>query len=347
MALANEKLCELPARTRDVLLAVLDEYIDSGAPVASRSVARRSRLGISAATVRGTMAGLTELGLLCQPHTSAGRIPTHRAFRLYVDSLLGEALPAQPTMAAIQRDLSETTGTPEEFVRRAADLLTRETGQLGFFVGIPADGLTLQRVYFLRVSSQNVMALLVSRSGTVQTRVFEEHETDRRTLERVSERLSEFVDGFTLAAARARLSAEVEGERRRSDALWRRALSLGATVLAAASEVQLYLGDRSYLLTQPEFGDMERLRELLAALDEKQRMLRLLDRLLYDAGPSVGIGAEMDDPGVRACAVVTAPLGGSSPPVGGIGVIGPVRMRYDRVIPAVRQLSKQVSAHID
>jgi heat-inducible transcriptional repressor len=337
----------LPARLRRVLVAILEAYVESAQPVASKLVVRRAKLGLSSATVRAQMAELTELGLLAQPHTSAGRVPTDRAFRLYVDGLLAELPRAalRPASAGVDRALADTAGDAEELLRRATRLLSDATGQLGFVLAAPPESLRLRHVSFVRLSSERVLALLVSEHGVVQTRVFQESESDRRMLERISARLTEFVAGLTLAEARTRLAEAIEEARARRDALWRRVVVLGHAGLAAATEAEFYVGDTGVLLVQPEFSDLERLREVLAVLTEKERMMGLLDKLLRARALQVAIGTELDVPEIRECAVITAPLGASAP-LGGLGVIGPVRMRYDRVIPLVRELSGLVSHYL-
>jgi heat-inducible transcriptional repressor len=326
-----------------VLLAVLRGYVESGQPVGSRDALDFGELPFSSATVRGAMAELMELGLLEQPHTSAGRVPTDAAFRLWVDQLQREPLAEQSVSPRIARELADAGDASGVALQRAADLLTSITGQLGFSLALEREQLRLVQVHFVRVSSERVTALLVSDAGVVRTRLLEERESDQRRLDRVSAELSQLVAGLTLEEARARLQAEIDGERRRRDALWRDTLALGARGLevSAAAPAELYVGDRSRLLDQPEFADGERLREVLHALEEKQRMLGLLDKVISARGVRVAIGEELGDPGVARCAVVAEQLGPA--PLRGLGVIGPVRMRYDRIIPLVRYVSGKLA----
>jgi len=331
------ELAELPARLADVLVAVLRGYVESGQPVGSREALDFGELPFSSATVRGAMAELMELGLLEQPHTSAGRLPTEAAFRLWVDHLQREPH-VERVPARLARELEEPVA-----MQRAADVLTEVTGQLGFSLSLEREQLRLVNVRLVRVSSERVTALLVSDSGAVRTRLLDERESDQRRLDRVSAELSRFVAGLTLEEARARLHAEIEGERRRTDALWRETLALGARGLdvTRSATAELYVGDRSRLLDQPEFADGENLRDVLRALEEKQRMLGLLDKVISASGVCVVIGEELGDPGVARCAVVAEKVGPA--PLRGLGVIGPVRMRYDRIIPVVRYVSGKLA----
>ena len=340
---ATVELGELPGRLSEVLLAVLRGYVETGQPIGSRDALGRGELEISSATVRGAMGELMELGLLEQPHTSAGRIPTDAAFRLWVDHLLHEPQAERRVPARLARELAESPGGRTPALQRAADVLTEVTGQLGFSLAREREGLRLVQVHFVRVSSERVTALLVAEGGAVRTRLIDERDSDQRRLDRVSAELSQLVAGLTLEDARARLHAEIEGDRRRRDALWRETLALGARGLDvdAATTAELFVGDRSRLLDQPEFADGERLRDVLRALEEKQRLLALLDKLISARGVRVAIGEELGEAGVARCAVVAEQLGPA--PLRGLGVIGPVRMRYDRIIPVVRYVSGKLA----
>jgi heat-inducible transcriptional repressor len=332
----------LGPRLRDVLIAVLEEYVSTARPVASQRALLRSGLALSSATVRSAMVELSERGLLQQPHTSAGRVPTDGAFRLYVDHLLAQ----RPEPAAPAPELEEQSGSLDDWLRRLAERISLETGQLGFLVRPGRERQLLARLHFVRVSSERVLGVLVFGRGSVESRLIEERECDQRELDRFSARLSERVAGLRLDEARERLLEAVRHERARRDALWHRALRLGRLCLGGAeaaegAEGELFVGDHNHLLSQPEFRDLERLRDVLAALAEKERMLRLLDQLLEADRLQVMIGEELEAPDMRGCAVVTAPLG-EELPVGGFGVIGPVRMPYERVIPVVQGLRERL-----
>jgi heat-inducible transcriptional repressor len=302
------ELGELPGRLGEVLVAVLRGYVDTGQPIGSRDALGRGRArGVLGDRARA-MAELMELGLLEQPHRRPGadrrRVPA-----------LGRSPAARAAGRAAHAGAAARTGRVDEQARaalqRAADVLTEVTGQLGFSLAHEREGSRLVQLHFVRVSSERVTALLIAEGGTVRTRLFEERESDQRRLDRISAELSQLVAGLTLEEARARLHAEIEGDRRRRDALWRETLSFGARGLEvdAAAPVELFVGDRSRLRDQPEFADAERLREALRALDEKQRLLALLDKLISARGVRVAIGEELGDPGVIHCAVVAEQIG--------------------------------------
>lgn len=344
MAAVCTNLEQLSPRMAEVMVALVEEYIETAQPVSSSRVLERSGLAVSSATVRNSMGELAELQLLEQPHPSAGRVPTDRAFRLYVDGLL-EAKPPETVVSNSFRTALAGAAGLDDLLHRAADLLAEETGQLGFFVVAQADRLRVGEIRFVRVSSERVMVLLISEHGLVQSRVIEERRYDARTLERVGNWLTNFVSGATLAAARRQLASAIETERQRSNALARRALELGLLGLALLPGAELHLSDLNPLFGQPEFRDLRQLRELIAALEEKERMLELLDEIMQADVLRVAIGSEIDDPVVDACAVISAPFG-DGPALGGLGLIGPIRMRYDRLIPLVRRLSDTINGFI-
>jgi heat-inducible transcriptional repressor len=341
---------ELAERMHALLSAIVQEYIETSMPVSSRAALIRAKLAISPATVRTMMGQLEELGLLCQPHRSSGRIPTDLGFRAYVDALLAALPDTRPTVRALRA--GEPFPAPsqatqiEGVLRGAVEALSRETGQLAFSVGLPREHAVLRELRFVRVSHDRVLAMLVYRSGAVETGLFDELECTQPMLDRASAQLSEWIAGLTLSEARAALRSDVSRAREREDEPWRLAATLArAGTERSAVDVPFYLAERIRLLSQPDFEDVSRVRDVFLALEERERMLALLEKVM--TGPSlrigIGIGEELDDPEMRWCAVVIAPLSETSPRCG-IGVIGPVRMRYDRVIPAVRALSARVAS---
>lgn len=335
---------ELSPRLERVLRAVIETYVETARPVASGPLVTRSGLGISPATARGIMAELGALGLLSQAHPSAGRVPTDLGFRYHADAILRSLEARAPSDLGLEFDLDRTRN-PTDLLRQAADQLSLATGQLSFFLTSPPDPQVLCEVHLTRLSSERVIALLVSQRGLVQSRIIVDRDTPPAALERISARLCDLITGRTLAEARERLERAIEADRSEGDRLWTQLLALSWVNLEAPAEVALYVGDRAPLFDQPEFADVQRLRDLLSALEEKERMAHLLDAVIRAEAFEVQIGSEIADPDICSCAVVAAPLGGS-PALGGLGILGPVRMEYGRVIPLVRSLSHAVNRHL-
>jgi heat-inducible transcriptional repressor len=320
---------------------VVSAYVGEASPVGSEMISVLLPVSLSSASVRNTLAELSELGLVEKPHASAGRVPTERGLRVYVDELL-----APQSLA--EYEIRTLTGSVEEagvegVVHVASRLLSERTQQLGFVLPARLDRMVLQHVSFVRLSTERVLALLVSPDGRAYERVLEEGaDADQRELDRMAAALNERIAGKTLAQVRRFLIRETETLRSRAEHLLALAINLGSEAGAdeAGDEVDLVIATRLALLDQPEFRDPDRIRRLFAAIEEKQRLVEILDGVLADRGVRVAFGDEVEEPALRNCAVVAAPYGNDITPFGALGVIGPSRMNYARVIPLVEFLSQ-------
>ena len=330
----------LSARQGLVLSVVVSAYAGEASPVGSEMISVLLPVNLSSASVRNTLAELSELGLVEKPHASAGRVPTERGLRIYVDELLSP-------LSLAEYEIRTLTGTVEDagvegMAHVASRLLSERTQQLGFVLPARLDRMVLKHVSFVRLSTDRVLALLVSPDGRACERVIEERgDADQRELDRMAATLNERIAGKTLAEVRRFLIRETETLRSHAEHLLARAINLGAAVGAgeAGDEVDLVIATRLALLDQPEFRDPDRIRRLFGAIEEKQRLVEILDRVLADRGVKVAFGNEVDEPALRNCAVVAAPYGDEVAPLGALGVIGPSRMNYARVIPLVEFLS--------
>lgn len=341
----GESAEELSERQALVLRALVSSYVGEAGPVASETLAALVPVALSPASVRNTLGELAARGLVEKPHPSAGRVPTERGLRLYVDRLLDPARLGPWERRELAGVLGEAGG---DVVHAASQLLSERTRQLGFVVAPRLDRLVLRHVSLVRVSTDCVLAVLVSAAGTVYQRVIRDPgEADQPELERLAAVLNERASGRTLREVRSLLESEARALRSRADRLWGRALRLGALVDAAGgADGDLVIASRRALLEQPELQDAERIRQLFEALEAKQRVLGLLDRVLRDRGVRVTLGDEMADPDLRSFALVTAPYGDADSPLGVLGVIGPSRMNYARVIPFVDCLSRLVTEQL-
>jgi heat-inducible transcriptional repressor len=334
---------ELSERQRDVLRAVVRAYVGEAAPVGSVTISHLLPAKLSSASIRATLAELAEFGLVAQPHTSAGRIPTEEGLRIFIDQLLLRRGIAEYDRRAIAfrvdgADLSS-------IYHIAAQLLSEQTGLLGF-VAVPSlDRVVLQHVSLVRLGSDRVLAVLVSATGSAYRRVLEEGaDLEQRELDRIATLLNERVVGRTLRDVRSALAVEAASMRQQADALLDRALKLGSQALTADdSPEDLVIATRLALLDQPEFRDPQRIRDLYEAVETKERLLEVLNQMLEEQGVCVALGGEVDDPALRRCALVASHYGGDARPMGMLGVIGPNRMDYDRVIALVDYFSQVVS----
>ena len=324
----------LTPRQLQVLSALVGAYVGDAAPVASETVAALLPVRLSPASVRNTLAELHELGLLEKPHRSAGRIPTELGLRAFVTGLPEREL-APYEKRELEGHLPRDGG-----VEAASRLLTERTRQLGFVVPPRLDGVVLRNVSFVRVSSERVLAVLVAEGGRLFRRVLEEPgRGDQAELDRMAIVLRERVIGRTLRAVRDQLLAEARALRSQADLLLERILR-AVPDGEGGDEIDLVIGTHLALLDQPEFQAPERIRALLAALEEKERLVDVVSRMLDERGASVAFGGDLGEPALAHLAVVAAPYGRARGAIGSVGVIGPSRMDYARVIPLVKYVSR-------
>jgi heat-inducible transcriptional repressor len=327
---------DIGIRAKKVLHAVVSEYLATGEAVGSQTVTRRYALDISAATVRSVMGDLEDEGLLRHPHTSAGRIPTDRGLRLYVDTLLR----VRSLSASEKEDIRGRLGPAsesQEVMQRVTRLLC-ELSHLAVIVQAPRpESDSVSHVEFVRLREEQLLAVIATSSGQIQNKLIHiDFPLSPSDLERVNNYLNSLVAGLTLDQMRGRVLLELERERERSasDPVLARALGLAAAVMpVAAAAGEILLDGQSNLVA--EAVDLERARCVLRTLEEKDQIVKLLDRTLSAPGICVFIGAEANLADLSDISVVAASYGNDDRPLGTIGVIGPSRMNYSRVIPLV------------
>ncbi|MCG8592115.1 MAG: heat-inducible transcriptional repressor HrcA [Proteobacteria bacterium] len=330
-----------------MLRALVAAYVGEGGPVGSKTLSHLLPFKLSAASIRGVLAELGGKGLIEQPHTSAGRVPTEGGLRIFLDELLEppELAPSERRDLAFQ--LEEASA--DRLLAVVSDVLTRHTQQLGFAIAPRLETIVLQHLAFVRLTSDRVLAVLVSSSGEPHQRVIEDKTSGSQAdLERLASLLNERIAGRTLAQVRERLEREAEDLRSEADVLRRRALQLGLRATSpedVGEGAHLVVARRLALFDQPEFHDPDRLREVLGTLETHAHLLEVLDDLLAGDGVAVGLGQELAEPGLRGCAVVVGGYGGD-PSGGAVGVIGPQRMNYGRIIPLVAYCSELVGARL-
>lgn len=347
----NREHCENPPALSErqvlVLRAIVASYVGEAAPVGSRSISHVLPVALSSASIRNTMAELAELGLVEKPHASAGRVPTASGLRCFVDHLVLRDLDEFE-----RRDLAGSVGAlgPDAVIQSTSMLLSERTRQLGFVVAPRETGLVLRHVALVRLSTSRVLVVLVSQTGSASRRVIEDEESgDQAELDRLAVALNEHVAGRTLAQVRDALAREVGALRSRAHTLVERALLLGWRALEAEEDREpgdLVIATRLALLDQPEFQDPTRVKQLFGAIEAKASLLRVLEKMI-DARPvRVVFGEELDGADFEQLALVAAPYGAQDAPLGVLGVIGPRRMDYPRVVALVRYLGTLVTERL-
>ena len=327
---------DIGIRAKKVLHAVVSEYLATGEAVGSQTVARRYALDISAATVRSVMGELEDEGLLRHPHTSAGRIPTDRGLRVYVDTLLRVRSLSVTEKEDIRGRLGPASES-QEVMQRVTRLL-RELSHLAVIVQAPRpESDAVSHVEFVRLREGQLLAVIATASGQIQNKLIPiDFPLSPGDLDRINNYLNSLVAGLTLDQMRGRVLLEIDRERERSasDPMLARALALAAAVMpVAAAAGEILLDGQSNLVA--EAADLERARCVLRTLEEKDQIVKLLDRTLAAPGICVFIGAEANLTDLNDISVVAASYGNDERPLGTIGVIGPSRMNYSRVIPLV------------
>jgi heat-inducible transcriptional repressor len=341
---------ELSERQAMVLRALVAVYVGQAGPVASHTLSLLMPTPLSSASIRNTLAELHEAGLIDKAHASAGRVPTELGLRVFIDDLLELADLGPHHQRLLDRAFEGVDAA--ETPRHASHLLSEYTRQLGFVVVPRVEHQRLRTLHLVPVSSERVLVVLITENGGVIERIIEEVEpTPRRDLERIGRLLSERVSGRTLVGLRELLESERQGLRGEADDLLRRVWALGLSACQTQNDEDLVIATRLALLDQPEFSDPGRIRGLFAALETNQRLLDLLrqiaqaDRGETRVGLSMSLGTELGEPSLRDCVLMAVPYGmpAENGALGVLGVIGPQRMDYGRVIPLVHYCSELVT----
>lgn len=323
----------LDDRAKLLLKTLVERYIAEGQPVGSRTLSRASGLELSPATIRNVMSDLEELGLIASPHTSAGRVPTARGYRLFVDTMLtvqrGEI--AAPSLAPDQ---------PQKVISNAANLLS----SLSQFVGVvmaPRRSSVFRHIEFLRLSERRILVILVSPEGDVQNRViFTETDYSPSQLVEAANYLNAHYMGLTLEQVRERLQGEVDKLRGEIATLMQAAVTVGTEAMTQTQDEVVIAGERNLLAVSDFSSDMSHLRRAFDLFEQKAQLMRLLDIAGQAEGVRIFIGGESQVVPYEELSVVSAPYVVDGQVVGTLGVIGPTRMPYDRMIQIVDITSK-------
>jgi heat-inducible transcriptional repressor len=331
----------LDERARTLLKALVERYIADGQPVGSRTLSKASGLDLSPATIRNVMADLEELGLIASPHTSAGRIPTARGYRLFVDTMLtAQPIDLKGTNAPLESQLQPDQ--PQRVIANAAQMLS----SLSSFVGVvtaPRKASVFHHIEFLRLSERRVLVIMVAPDGDVQNRVIvTAHDYTQSELIEASNYLTQQYAGLTIEEVRERLKREVDVLRGEIATLMQAAVQAGTDAMASQEQVVIS-GERNLLTVQDFSSDMGSLRKLFDLFEQKTQLMRLLDVSSRAEGVRIYIGGESMVVPFEELSVVSAPYEVNGQIVGTLGVIGPTRMAYDRMIQIVDITSRLVS----
>ena len=326
----------LDDRSKMLMKALVERYIADGQPVGSRTLSRASGLELSPATIRNVMADLEELGLIASPHTSAGRIPTARGYRLFVDTMLTVQHDHLPTQ-------SLAPGQPQRVISNAANLLS----SLSQFVGVvmaPKRASVFRHIEFLRLSDRRMLVIIVSPDGDVQNRViYTESDYTQSQLVEAANYLNTHYLGLDIDQVREKLQNEVESLRTEIAALMQAAVTVSSEALTETEDEVVISGERNLLAVSDFSSDMGNLRRAFELFEQKAQLMRLLDVAGQADGVRIFIGGESQVVPFEDLSIVSSPYEVDGKVVGTLGVIGPTRMAYDRMIQIVDITSKLVS----
>ncbi len=339
----------LSDRAKRLLKALVETHIAEGEPVGSRTLARVSGLDVSPATIRNIMADLEELGLITAPHTSAGRIPTAAGYRLFIDSLL-QVKSLQPEVVIDFDSRIRGAQNIQGMMQSASQLLSNLTQMAGVVTLSKASMVTIRQIEFIRIGERRVLAVIVLDHGEVQNRVLLlDRDYSKSELEQAANYLTESCYGLELGQARARILQELKQLREDMNALLASAVALAeqALVTNESTSEDYVVAGQLHLMEYSELSDIDRLRRLFDAFNQRRDILHILDRCVSAKGVQIFIGQESGSKVLDACSVVSAPYTVDGRIVGVLGVIGPTRMAYDRVIPIVDITARLLGAALN
>lgn len=343
----NLEPAALDERSRNILLSIVKLHISTGEPVGSRTLSKQFKDGLSPATLRNVMADLEEAGYLTHPHTSAGRIPTDKGYRYYVDSILRQARISKSDEMAINRSLlGSEIGSAAEFMVRASHLLYQISDNVGIVVSPSPSQDILQHIEFVRITDGRILVITVSRSGLVRDRVIHVDENfSQDDLNMTARYMMENFKGLSLLAIRGEIMKRMSEEKDLYDRLLRNAILLcNRSLVHTEEQGDVYVDGTSTILGKPDFAaDTERMKALFRMYEEKGKLLKLLNECLAEstpAGISIRIGSENSIPSMKTCAIITSPYSYGENAVGGVGVVGPIRMEYARMVTIVNYIAR-------
>ena len=337
----------LDDRAQLLLRELVQAYTRNGQPVGSKTLLRLSRLDVSSATVRNIMARLEQMGLVAQPHTSAGRVPTAPGYRFFIDSLLEVGEPDAGAMKALSAELSPDK-TTQDLVHTATGLLSQMTHLAGVISVSRPTQIEVRHLEFMKLSDRRVLVILVINSDQVHNRVIQvDREYTELELSEAARLIGHYLIGSDFSQALARLREEIRQHRDDVASILESTLEVMGSVCGETDREELLTAGESNLLRFSELQDINKLQELFEVFDQKRELLRILEGCANAEGVQIFIGSESGYDVLEDCSVVGAPYRIGDEVVGVLGVIGPTRIAYDRIIPAVDLTAKILSSALN
>jgi heat-inducible transcriptional repressor len=339
---------ELDGRARDVLREIVMQYVSSGEPISSRSLAKSGRFVLSPASLRNVMADLEDLGYLHQPHTSAGRVPTDRGYRFFIDHLMKSRRLSSHERETIDGQVAQVSEI-DQVMHLASRLISRLTDQVGIVFLPTLQHMTMRSVTLIPVADFRVMVVVVGNNSVVMNKVIETRDSfTSEELEGISRYLTAEFAGRSLSSVHEMLTSRLNEERAQYDATLQKAIKIGIDAVGEIrpSDHDLFVEGAASILNKPEFSDAEAIRKTMVAFEQKERLLELLNRCFAEPGVQILVGSESRFTESYNFSLVATRYGSAASPIGLVGIIGPTRMEYARMATIVDYLGQALSRKI-
>ncbi len=337
----------LNPRAERILGAVIQNFVETAEPTGSRTIGKKFGIELSPATIRNVMSDLEEMGFLHQPHTSAGRVPTDKAYRYYVDSIIQSQPLTKEESAFIENSHLAAANQIEDLMGISSKVLSQLSRQAGLVLMPQISALVFNHIEFIRIQQKRILVVLVARSGMVENKVIEaEEDVSQENLDRITRYLNDEFTGLTLQEVRTRVVERMSQDKERFDRLMHTALELSHKALMEDESLKdaVHVEGASNIFAQPEFADnVAKLKEIFEAFEEKGRLVGLLDRCMTAGGLVILIGAENETEWMESCSIVAQTYGYNERALGTLGIIGPKRMQYARIMALVDSTAKALS----
>jgi heat-inducible transcriptional repressor len=331
-------------REKMVLELIMEGYINSAEPVGSGRIVKSIREKLSAATIRNVMASLEEQGFLYKPHVVAGRIPTYKAYRYYVNSLSTLRVPGKKELQALEMMLKPHYSYVEEIMEDASKVLAAISRYTSIVVEPKIDTMLFKEIEFVKLSRRTLLTLFVTSSGMVHTRLVNtDEDLDMAMLTSMKTYMNEKFGGVPFYALKDGILEDIKRDREAYCRVLAKIKETLETIIDETSTREMYLEGTSKMIGVPEFSDIERLKGLFQAFEKKEKLLKLLDNCIHEEGIHVMIGSESDIKEMRDMSIITSTYRVGEKSFGFLGVIGPIRMNYSRIIPIVNYTAKTVT----
>ena len=340
---------DLDTRAREVLREIIMQHVATGEAISSRTLAKCGRFQLSPASLRNVMADLEDLGYLQHPHTSAGRVPTDLGYRFFIDHLMRSRTLTQRERETIDDQVSHANEI-DEVLHLASRVLSKLSDQVGVIFMPTLLQFTIRSMDFVAVADSKIMCILVGQNGVVVNKIIETRQLfTRDELQKISRFITVEFSGMTLDTIRRRLIRMTEEERAMHDGMMQKTISLGIEAVNDVTPLEhgLYVEGAASILTKPEFSDAVSLRKTFLALQEKEKLVEILNSCLSEGGLQILIGSESNFTHVYNFSIVARRYGTQAVPLGIVGIIGPMRMEYARMAPLVDYLGLALSRKIE